>query len=214
MILGIYGSGGAGREVKEIADQNNYWKDIVFIDDTIEEGEFKGVKRMPFDTFQRNYSISEVEVVIALGEPKYKELLYNKVSDAGYRFANIIHPKAIINASAELGRGLIIKAGAIISSDAIVKDNVSVQEYAVVGHDTVVECHAQISAFVMIAGHCHIGKKTYIGLSVPVKEETKIGNNVIVGMGSVVIRDIPDDMIAMGNPARPMKRNEDGLVFR
>lgn len=214
MILGIYGSGGAGREVKEIAELINRWTEIVFIDDTVEEGEFKGIKRMPFESFKKEYDISDAEVIIALGEPKYKELLYDKVSSVGYSFTNVIHPKAIINVSAELGRGLIIKAGAIISSDAIVKDNVSVEEYAVVGHDTVVECHAQISAFVVIAGHCHIGKKAYIGLSVPIKEGTKIGNNVIIGMGSVVVRDIPDDMIAMGNPARPMRRNEDGLVFK
>ena len=64
-----------------------------------------------------------------------------------------------------------------------------------------------------MAGGCVVGCATYIGLSVPVKQGIKIGKNVVVGMGSVVVRDIPDNVIAMGNPARPMKNKDDSRVF-
>jgi acetyltransferase-like isoleucine patch superfamily enzyme len=50
-------------------------------------------------------------------------------------------------------------------------------------------------------------------MSVPVKETIKIGKDSIVGMGSVVLRDIQDGMIALGNPARPMKENVSKRVF-
>lgn len=213
MVLGIYGSGGAGREVKEIAEILNKWDEIIFIDDTVPSDRFKGIKRMPFSEFEQNYSTDGTEIVIALGEPQYKIVLADKVKNAGYRLGNVIHPKSMISPSAEIGNGVIIKAGAIVSSDAIVEDNVSLEEYSVVGHDSIVQENSQISAFVMIAGHCNIGEGTYIGLSVPVKEETIIGNNVVIGMGSVVVRDIPDDVIAIGNPARPMKKKEDSKVF-
>ncbi|MCQ2593489.1 MAG: transferase [Treponema sp.] len=37
----------------------------------------------------------------------------------------------------------------------------------------------------------------------------KIGNNVVIGAGSVVNKDIPDDCIAVGNPCRPIKKVTD-----
>ena len=214
MILGIYGAGGAGREVKEIAEMTNQWEELVFIDDTKEVGEFKGIKRMPFENFKTFYLPEDTEIIIALGEPQYKITLYNKVAEAGYSLANVIHPTAIINKSAIIGRGVIVKAGALVSSDAVVEDNVSLEEYSVIGHDTIIHTHAQISAFVVIAGHCEVGEGTYIGLSVPVKEKTKIGARTVVGMGSVVLRDLPENVIAIGNPARAMKKMDGQKVFK
>ena len=208
MVLAIYGAGGAGREAKEIAEIINQWEELVFIDDTEECCIYKNIKKLPFDQFEQIYSPQNTEIIIALGEPQYKKMLYDKVVAKGYALANVIHPAAIINKSATLGHGLLIKAGAIVSSDAVVEDNVSIEEYAVVGHDTIVRKHSQLSTFSVIAGHCEIGESTYIALSVPVKEMTRIGSNVVVGMGSVVVRDIPDDVIAMGNPARAIKRSD------
>ena len=43
MVLGIYGSGGTGRNVKEIAEVIGTWNEIVFIDDTVKSGIYKGV---------------------------------------------------------------------------------------------------------------------------------------------------------------------------
>jgi acetyltransferase-like isoleucine patch superfamily enzyme len=50
-------------------------------------------------------------------------------------------------------------------------------------------------------------------MNVPVKEETTIGDDVIIGMGSVVLRNIDAGMVALGNPARPMKANDSKRVF-
>lgn len=55
MVLGIYGSGGCGREAKNVADILNIWEEIVFIDDTVDPGIFKGIKRIPFKMFCQLY---------------------------------------------------------------------------------------------------------------------------------------------------------------
>ena len=59
-----------------------------------------------------------------------------------------------------------------------------------------------------------IGANSYVGMGVSIKEGTKIGKDVIVGMGSVVYNDIPDGVIALGNPARPMRENVEKRVFK
>ena len=47
-----------------------------------------------------------------------------------------------------------------------------------------------------------------------VKEGTRIGLESIVGMGSVVFADIPDEVIALGNPCRPMRPNTCKRIFK
>ncbi len=215
MILGIYGSGGAGREVRDIASELNRWEEIVFIDDTVPEGIFEDLRRMPFENFRKCFDINKAEIIIALGEPKYKVMLYNKIKNAGYRFATIIHRMAWVSPSAHIGNGVVLRAGAVINANAYIGDNVTIQEQSCVGHDTRIGDHCQIAGMVVVGGHSEIGEATYIGLGVPIKDMVKIGSNSVIGMGSVVIRDIPDNVVAIGNPARAMRPCDDNTrVFK
>ena len=214
MVLGIYGSGGTGRNVKEIAEVIGTWNEIVFIDDTVKSGIYKGVCRMPFQCFVQKYSKEAAEVIIALGEPEHKINLYNKVKKAGYDFANVIHPSAEISPSATVGRGLIIKNGSIVSSDAVIEDNVCLEFNALIGHNCVIHRNCQISSMVVVGGDSEIGEGTYVAQSVPIKENIKIGANSVIGMGAVVLRDIPENVIALGNPARAMRSKNESKVFK
>lgn len=215
MILGIYGSGGAGREVKEIAEELQRWDEIIFIDDTVPSDVFKNIRRMPFSEFKHEFNTATAEIVIALGEPKDKITLYKRVGDAGFNFANIIHKSAWVSPTATIGKGVTLRAGTIIGADAYIGNNVEILEYSHIGHDVIINDHCQISGFVILGGHSKVGEGTYIGMSVPVKEHAEIGKHSVVGMGSVVMRDIPDHVIALGNPARAMRISDnDTRVFK
>ena len=76
-----------------------------------------------------------------------------------------------------------------------------------------VEESSVISSQVNLGGGVSIGRESYVGMGALIREDIKIGENVIIGMGSVVHKDIPDGVIAMGNPARPLKKNTDKKVF-
>src|SRR5665648_3649 len=211
MILGIYGSGGLGREVLELSkiiNANNRWDDIVFIDD-MEEGKCNGAERYSFEGFIDNFKPADTEIVIALGEPAIREILYKKIIKKNYSLATLIHPNVVIPDNTKVGKGVVINLGDFISCNVKIEDNVFLQQYVTIGHDSILKKHTVVSAFVAIAGHCCIGESTYIGVHVPVKEAIIIGDNVIVGMGSCVLRDIPNDVVAIGNPARPMRKNEE-----
>lgn len=214
LILGIYGAGGAGRETREMAESIGGWTGIVFIDDAYDSPDmFKNIRIMSFDSFCAEFSPGEAEVVISVGEPITKALLYGKVKAAGYKLANVIHPSAWVSPSATLGEGIIVRMGALINADAVVEDNVAFFEHAGIGHDTVVRKNAHISGNVAIGGNCEIGEETYIAMGVPVKQGCKIGARTIVGLGAVVLRDIPDDVIALGNPAKRIITRSGQKVF-
>lgn len=220
MILGIYGTNGMGRELREIALLINSrssvprWEKIVFIDDTQEAGEVKGCERAPFEEIKRLYSPDKMEITIGMGEPAYKELVWNRVKEAGYSLATIIHPDAEVVPSALLGEGVVVRKGSLVSSDSVVGNNVIIQSYVIIGHDTVIGNHCQISSFTDVAGHCRVGNRVFIGLSSAIKEETEVGDDAIVSMGAIVMKNVAAGDIVMGNPARTFGKNTEHKVFK
>ncbi|ADL34922.1 acetyltransferase [Butyrivibrio proteoclasticus B316] len=217
MNLAVYGAGGSGREVYDLLQhcpkQRQKWDEIVFIDDTKEEGNLHDSKRMPFSRLKELYTPDNTEVIIAIGEPKQRERLYNEVISSGYIFGNLIHDNSFISDYAKIGSGIVIQEGVIISSDAVINDNVYINHRCMIGHDVVIGSNCQISANVVISGGAHVGETTFIGGMSCVRDHTNIGTHCIVSMGAAVLKDVCDYSIAMGNPARVIRKNENEKVF-
>lgn len=217
MILGIYGSGGLGREVLELAKQINKiqkrWTEVIFIDDMRTENIFQACRVVSYLKLLEEVPPCEIEIVIAVGEPNDRKKLAEKVTSNEYILSTLIHPNVYIPDSTKIGAGTVICSQSIISCDVVIGGNVYIQPNVLVGHNTVIDKNSVISGLVHIAGSCYIGHESYIGMNACIKENSRIGNETIIGMASVVVRDIPDAVIALGNPARPMKKNEDKKVF-
>ena len=218
MILAVYGTGGSGREVHEIAGavdpSHERWERIVFVDDVTEARELYGSQIMPFEELRSLLGPEEVEFVIAVGEPSSRELLFERVEAAGYGFATIVHPSAFVSPSATLGRGVFVKMQSIVSSDAVLEDNVFLQADVIVGHDVRVGRHTQVSAFSHIAGHATLGARCYLGVRASVREECQMGDDVVLAMGAVVMeKRVPSRVLAMGNPAKYVRRKAGSKVF-
>ena len=218
MILAVYGTGGTGREVYEIASSMNVngllWNNIIFIDDVTEEQILYGSEIMPLSVAVDRFRPGEVEFVIAVGEPSSRELLYNRVAEQGFTFATIVHPSAFVAPSAKLGQGVFVKMQSIVSSDAVLEDNVFVQADCIVGHDVHMGAHSQVSAFTHIAGNAHIGERCYLGVRASIREECVMGDDVVVAMGAVVMeKRVPSRVVAVGNPAKYVRRKIGSKVF-
>ena len=84
-----------------------------------------------------------------------------------------------------------------------------INRQAIVGHDIEIGPNSVISSTVNLGGNVKIGSCSYVGMGAHVKEGIKIGSNSILAMGAILIKDVPDGMIAVGNPARPILKNID-----
>ena len=70
------------------------------------------------------------------------------------------------------------------------------------------ECFFHFCPNAAVAGHCRIGRKSFIGVGASVKDEVAIGEEAIIGAGAAVVREIPDRATAVGVPARVIRRRE------
>lgn len=217
MKLAIYGTGGSGKEAYEIfeecPEEKSKWDEIVFIDDTMESGEFKFCRRFTFEDFKRVLTPEQVRIVIAVGEPKSRETLYNRIVSNGYTFGNIVHRNAVINKSALLGKGIVLQDGVKISAEAEISDNVCINPRTIVGHNAKIGKHCQISANVFLAGSSKIEECVFVGVSACVREHIIVGAHSIVAMGAIVLKDIRPYKIFIGNPGREIADNTDEKVF-
>lgn len=217
MVLGIYGAGGLGREVYELANvinsHNNCWDKIFFIDDGELITNPRNALVIKFENLKDKFNSENVEVCIAIGEPFIRKVLFDKLSNNNISISTLIHPQVDIPKSTIIGKGTIINKFTSISCDSVIGENVYIHPMACIGHDSIIGNHAIISSFVDVAGDCNVGDCAFLAINVIMKQGTSIGGNSIVGLASVVHRDIKEGVIALGNPARPMKNNENLRVF-
>lgn len=218
MVLGIYGAGGLGREVFELACviNNNIkqWSEIIFIDDADVIENPRKIRIFKFSEIFNEFTIRDIEICIAIGEPAIRKILYDKVVANGLELVTLVHPDVIIPSSTSIGQGTIICKFLSITCDIVIGNNVYIHPNVCIGHDSVIGEHTVVSSYVDVAGDCQIGSSTFLAINVCMRQGISIGDDTIIGMGSVIHRDIPNDVIALGNPARPMKKNKEHRVFR
>jgi UDP-3-O-[3-hydroxymyristoyl] glucosamine N-acyltransferase len=99
-----------------------------------------------------------------------------------------------------IDRGTFVST--VISEDTKMDNGVHIGHNTRIGERTIVTAHAEIS------GSVEIGEDCWIAPNVSIMEKVKIGNNVLVGLGSVVIKNIESNIVVAGVPARPIRKRD------
>ncbi len=218
MILGIYGTGGLGREILLLAQQVNAVKhcfeEIVFVDDSDFFENLKGCRVLNFHDVITMYSNSQLKFVVARGEPAVRDDLFQRIHEAGYQCETLIHPSVEIPECAVIGEGVIVCKGAIITADVKIHDNALIYFGCVLAHDVTVHKHSVVLLSATLCGNVRLEEQAFIGAGAVVRQGLSIGKNAVVGMGAVVTKDVADEVIVVGNPARWMGNNVEKRVFK
>lgn len=205
----IYGAGGLGREVKSMLSQcTEAYQLIGFLDDGCEAGKVvEGIKVLGGLPWLATCP-QDVQVVLAMGDPKVKgEILSQIKSEWKIQYATIIHNRATIQALefVQLGVGCVLGAGSVLTTGITVGSHVLINLNVTVGHDSVIGDCSSIMPGVSIAGEVTLGREVMIGSGADIINRIKIGDQAIIGAGSVVNHDIPASATAAGVPARVIK---------
>ena len=197
----IIGAGGHGKVVADIARKTGY-RNIFFADDH-ESGTCVGYPIVTTSEKIEKYNDGETDFVIAVGNNQVRKTIAEKYD---VNWISLIHPAAQIGINVKIGGGTVIMAGAVVNSCATIGKHCIINTCAVVEHDNVLEDYVHISPNATLGGTVHIGECTHIGLSASVKNNINICENCIIGVGAVVVKNIINEGIYIGVPARILKR--------
>lgn len=110
----------------------------------------------------------------------------------------------LIGNDVEIGANSQIARGSL--SDTIIKDGCKLNGLCFIAHNCVLEENVWITGNTMLCGSVSVGKNTTIYSSVIIRDQRQIGDNCIIGMGSVVTKNIPSGETWLGNPARKVEK--------
>ena len=118
-----------------------------------------------------------------------------------------IHPQAYVTPSARIGRGSIIMPQVSVSSEAIIGNCCLVMVNSSVGHNSVVASHCHLAAQSCLSSHVQLEEGVHIGLNATVRENLILKRYSALGMGSVLLNNINEQEIWVGNPARFLRKS-------
>ena len=165
---------------------------------------FNGWKE--FSAWIVTQNASSLGFVVAIGNPygHVRCSLHDRLTAAGLTAVSFADPTALICRSAVIGEGLQVMPMAIIHNDAVVHRQCLVNSRALVEHDCVLEEGVEIGPGAILCGRVHVGANSWVGAGATIRPRIRIGRNSIVGAGAVVVSDVPDDVVVVGVPARPI----------
>jgi len=206
----IVGAKGFAKEVLEILHQLNQLENVVFYDDISSD-----LSELLFDRFPIIKSIEAAKnyfqtidnrFTIGIGNPILRKKMNDKFAEIGGKLVAAISPLAKIgNYGTQIGLGCTILEGSIISNDVVLGKGCIVYFNSIISHDCKIGDFVEISPAATILGSVQIDSYTQIGSNATILPTVKIGKNVIIGAGSVVTKDIPDNCVAYGIPAKVVK---------
>lgn len=206
--LVIYGVGGLGCELLEIIEEINAvrstWNILGFVDDRVKAGDgmIYGYPLLGGREFFHSY-VKRVGVLLGFADCAAKEDAYGKITlRPNFYFPVIVHPYSYISPRAVLADGAVIARFCSVHVNASVGKNVLVSNKCEISHDSVVGDFASLMPSVNISGNVTVGKRTFIGVQAAVLQGLIIGSDAIVGMGSVVLNNVPEGCTVVGSPAK------------
>lgn len=117
----------------------------------------------------------------------------------------MFHPRNYISKTSKVEKGTVVEPLVSICAYTHIDFGVTIKRSSTVGHDCKIGKMVTINPGVKISGNVQIGSSTLLGTGAVVLDNLKIGSNSIIGAGSVVTRDIPDHVVAYGNPCKVIR---------
>ena len=205
----IIGTGGFGREtltclIDEISKKELEIEEIVVFmvaDKFYEKSKIMGIPVIKESEFKsENY-----KVVVAIGDPKKRKKIIDKLPPET-EFKTIIHPNVVISDWVEIGEGSIITSGTILTCNIKIGKHSHLNLHTTIGHDCIIGNYFSASPGTNISGNCEFGNCVYFGTNSSTRQGIKISDNVTIGMGGVVVKNINEEGVYIGNPVKKLEK--------
>lgn len=211
----ILGAGGTGLQVadavEDINNEKKRWNLLGYLDDDPKKQDIE-INGFPvLGTLEDVKKYHNCYFVAIFGSPQnyfLRKKLIRKLELPIERFETVIHPDTTISRYAKIGLGTVILAGTRIMPNVEIGNHVIILSNSYLAHDTIVGDFSTMTNSVSIAGEVRINEGCYIGANSSIRERIIIGEWSLIGLGAVIIKDVPPYCTVVGNPGRIIKKKE------
>lgn len=126
----------------------------------------------------------------------------------GARWVTVVHERALVSRTAQLGEGTVIMAGAVVGAGCRVGRHAIVNSGAILEHDVVAGDFASVGPGAVVGGGSRLGEASFLGLGCRVRDNTNVGRGATVGMGAVVLGPVSEGATVVGVPARARRAGQ------
>lgn len=199
----LIGGGGHCKSVLDAALRMDFFDQIVITDSEIRAGtQILGCEVVGSDDIlSKLYDEGVKYAFITVGSikcTKKRRKIWKKAEGIGFGFPNIIDPSAVISGCAWLGKGVFVGKNAVINAFARIEDMAIINSAAIIEHECMIKAFTHISVNAAVCGNSVIGRDSFVGAGATVIQGLKIGDNVVIGAGSVVLHDVASNKIIYG----------------
>lgn len=135
-----------------------------------------------------------------------RKKLFENAEEIGFKLPAISSKYSIFAKNSKIEDGVLLVKGCLINNNATIGKNCIINTGAIIEHDCKIGSHSHISPGAVLSGSVKIGENTHIGANSTIIDGISIGSKSVIGAGSVVIKDIPNNSIAVGSPAKIIKK--------
>jgi sugar O-acyltransferase (sialic acid O-acetyltransferase NeuD family) len=203
----IIGAKGFAKELLEVCHELGKTENLVFFDNISSD-----LPHLLYDKFKILKTEEEVKLhfqnvdgffALGLGKPSLRQSMTELFEGWGGCIKSLISPKSNIGSfGVELGEGATILGNANITNGALIGKGVLMYPNSTITHDCVLGHYVELSPGATVLGNCLIGNNVHIGSNATILPGLRVGSNCIIGAGSVVTRDVSDNMTVKGIPAK------------
>lgn len=207
--LVIWGASGHARVVADIVRLDGQYAIAGFLDDVAGERAGETFEGSPIlggrEQLEQSRRAGVTHLIVAFGNCESRVAAGRFAVERGFVLGTAVHPSAVIAASARIGAGTVVAANAVINPGVTIGESVIVNTGATIDHDCTLGDGVHVSPGACLAGQVSVGACAWIGIGAAVTDKRKIGEGSWIGAGAVVVRDIPERVVAYGVPARVVR---------
>ncbi|MGG7036506.1 MAG: acetyltransferase [Flavobacterium sp.] len=214
----LFGASDHCRYTIDIVENENQYHILGIIDKNLQKGEeIDGYPVLGyFDDLENLFNENEIfGGIVSIGDNYTRKKVANEIllRYPDFNFVNAVHTSVIIGKNTVLGNGCVLMAGVIINNDCNIGDHCFLATKSSLDHDSCMGDFSSLSPGVTTGGRVGIGECSAIGIGASILHYTTVGSNCVIGGNALVNKDVEDNFVAYGVPAKVVRKRELGEKY-